>query len=144
RCVFLTRRAAEAPDAFLWAERGRGVRLGYRERAMSEAAPARSPTWPPTAVFYGRPGGGAGRCRYAPTGASSEVLRLEVQRDAVHAVAQARGAGAVREDMAEMAGAAGAAYLDAAHAVAGVDHLVHRLLVERGGEARPARAAVIF
>src|SRR3546814_7778673 len=40
-----------------------GVCLGNRERAISKAAPARSPTRPPKSLYlHGRSGGGAGRC----------------------------------------------------------------------------------
>src|SRR6185312_6733903 len=77
-------------------------------------------------------------------GASGAVLlrRLELHRYAVHAVAQAGGLGAVGEDVAEVAAAAGAADLGAVHeeAAVGLGGDVRR--VDRREEARPAGAGV--
>ncbi len=66
----------------------------------------------------------------------------ELERDRVDAVAQPRRGGAVREDVALVAVAAGAQGLDAQHAVRGVAHLLDVRLVERGVEAGPAGAAL--
>src|ERR1700727_909495 len=72
------------------------------------------------------------------------LLRLELQRRRVDAVAQARGAGAVLEHMAEMAVALRAQYLGADHAVADVAFLVDMAFRRRGGEAWPAATGVEF
>ncbi len=53
-----------------------------------------------------------------------------------------RSARAVREDMAEMRIAIGAANLGARHAIGAVDMLRHRILADRRREARPACAGV--
>src|SRR5256885_1530680 len=68
-------------------------------------------------------------------------LGRERQRQAVHAVAQARGLGAVVEDMAQVAAAAAAMHLGAQHAVGAVLARGHGL-VQRLPEAGPAGAAV--
>uniref|UniRef100_A0A0N4Z7G3 PE-PGRS family protein n=1 Tax=Parastrongyloides trichosuri TaxID=131310 RepID=A0A0N4Z7G3_PARTI len=65
----------------------------------------------------------------------------EAQRDGVDAVAQTRGRRPVREDVALMAVAAGAACLDAHHAVAVVAHGANMGRIDRLGEAGPAGAA---
>ena len=71
----------------------------------------------------------------------SLVLRLEVQRGRIHAVAQARVGGPVGKHVAQVGAALGADGLGAHHAVAGVgdflDGAGHRLR-----EARPAAAGV--
>ena len=72
--------------------------------------------------------GGRSSCRVAPP-----RRRLEVERQRVDAVAQAGGLRAVGEDVAEVAAAAGAGDLDAAHAVADV------LVGGDVGRRRPAR-----
>src|SRR4051794_17260776 len=69
--------------------------------------------------------------------------RLEHQRKAVHAVAQAGRLRAVVEDMAEMAAATAAVDLGAQHAEGTVLGLAHRI-VERLPETRPAGAALEF
>src|SRR5215475_261557 len=71
------------------------------------------------------------------------LLRLEVQRDAIDAIAQMRGGRPVLEHMAEMAAAAAAVHFRAHHpeaAVAGgLDRARNRVV-----EARPAGAAFEF
>src|SRR5687767_8411994 len=62
-------------------------------------------------------------------------------RSGVEAVAQARRRGSVREDVAEMAVAAGAAYLGADHAKRTVLNAAYVIGIEGRGEARPAGAA---
>ena len=68
---------------------------------------------------------------------------LELQRHAVHAIAQARGLGAVVEDMAQMAAAAAAMHFGADHHLAGVGLGEHGA-GQRLPEAGPAGAAVVF
>src|SRR6185436_1786722 len=84
--------------------------------------------------------------RNGPEANSSGVVlpagRREVQGGGVDAVAQARGLGAVREDMPQVRLAAGADDLRAHHAVAGVPAVLHRCLARRRREARPAGARV--
>src|SRR5580693_4432572 len=70
------------------------------------------------------------------------LFGLVLQRCRVDAVAQARGAGAVIEDMAEMAGAFRAQDLGAHHAVAMIVLLVDMAFGGRLGEAWPAAAGV--
>src|SRR6185437_3712759 len=82
---------------------------------------------------------GANRIIGAP-GASGR-RRLEGQREAVHAIAQAGRLGAVVKDMAEMAVAPVAGNRRSHHPVGPVHMGVHGI-VERGPEARPAGAAV--
>src|SRR5579863_8711899 len=69
------------------------------------------------------------------------AFRLEAQGCAVHAVALARGARPVREDMPEMAVAPRAVHLGALHVIGLVARGAHSAR-ERPIEARPARAAV--
>src|SRR6478609_1963364 len=72
----------------------------------------------------------------------SNLFRLQLQRCRIDAVAQAGRAGAVIEDMAEMAVAFRAQHLGADHAVADVALLVD-MAVQRGrGKARPAAAGI--
>ena len=78
-------------------------------------------------------------CRAGPVGSA---LGVELQCGAVHAVAQAGGAGAVGEDVAEVAAAAGAVDLRARHLEAAVLLEADGGLVDGGGEGRPAGAAV--
>src|ERR1051326_6832413 len=66
---------------------------------------------------------------------------FELERNAVHAVAQSGRLGPVLEDMPEMPTAAAAMHLGAAHEKAAVGLGLHRV-VERRPEARPSRAAV--
>src|SRR6185436_13258267 len=70
------------------------------------------------------------------------VGRLEVERERVDAVALAGRVRPVREDVAEMRVAGGAAHLDPAHAVAVVDLGLDRILLRRLEEAGPAGAGV--
>ena len=72
----------------------------------------------------------------------SSSLRLQLQRGRVDAVAQAGRAGAVVEDVAEMAVALRAQHLGADHAVAGIAFLVDMALDRGLGEARPAAAGI--
>src|SRR5439155_13608506 len=72
------------------------------------------------------------------------TFRKEFQCGRVQAVAQAGGRRPVREDMAEMAVAAHAAYLGARHPPAAVGDFADMVRVERPGEARPAGAALEF
>ena len=67
---------------------------------------------------------------------------IEIERRAVDAKAQALGPRAVREDVAKMAVAAGAANLRSNHSVGAVLMEGHFLGIGRLGEARPAAAAV--
>src|SRR5579871_5987716 len=69
--------------------------------------------------------------------------RVEHQREAVHAVAQAGRLGAVIEDVAEMAAATAAVHLGTDHAEGTVLRFANRVL-ERLIEARPAGAAFEF
>src|SRR5882672_12835065 len=70
------------------------------------------------------------------------LLRLEIQRRRVDAVALARRLGAVGKDVAEMGGAAGAMHFRAGHEEAAVGLRLHGLLPGRLIEARPARAGI--
>src|SRR5690606_8743101 len=73
----------------------------------------------------------------------SVILRLELERGAVHAVSQpALLARTVRKYMPEMAFAARTDHFGADHAVRGIAVLFDRALFGRPREARPARAAV--
>lgn len=74
-------------------------------------------------------------------GAGSGGSRVEGERDAVHAVAQAGRRRAVVEHMAEMAAAAAAVHFGADHPERRVGVGADRV-VERFPEARPARMAV--
>src|SRR5688500_18500131 len=71
------------------------------------------------------------------------VLRLEVQRDAVDAIAQAGRRRAVRENMTEVAAASAAVHLGAGHSKAAVLGRFGRTGL-RIIEARPAGAALEF
>src|SRR5438128_5272654 len=70
------------------------------------------------------------------------LFRQQLQRRGVDAVAQARRAGAVIEDVAEMAVAFRAQHLGADHAVADIVLLVDMALCRRLRKARPAAAGV--
>ena len=74
--------------------------------------------------------------------ATPHAWRLELERAGVDAVPLPAGAGAVREDVAEVAAAGGAGDLGADHPVARVDVCVDALERCRLDEARPARAGV--
>src|SRR4051794_11220839 len=79
------------------------------------------------------------------SGASPPVLfRLQLQRGGIDAVAQAGRAGAVLEDVAEMAVALRAKNLGADHAVADVAFLVDMAISGGRGKARPAAAGIEF
>src|SRR5260221_9359477 len=72
------------------------------------------------------------------------LFRLQLQRGRIDAIAQAGRAGAVVEDVAEMAAAFRAQYLGADHAVGDVALLVD-MAVHRGrGKTRPAAAGIEF
>src|SRR5882757_10169343 len=77
-------------------------------------------------------------------GASRQLLRLQLQRRRIDAVAQARRAGAVVEDVAEMAAAFRAQHLGADHAVADVALLVDMAVDCRRRKTRPAAAGIEF
>src|SRR5689334_19187834 len=68
---------------------------------------------------------------------------MEIERDAVHAIAQSGRRRPVLEDVAEMAAAVAAMHLGAHHEKAAVALGFHRA-IERRGKARPAGAAVEF
>src|SRR4051794_5966359 len=74
---------------------------------------------------------------------ASPLCRLELQCDAVHAVAIAGRRGPIREDVSEMPAAVGAVDLDARHAVGaiggGPDAAFNRSI-----KARPAGPALVF
>src|ERR1039457_2301992 len=78
---------------------------------------------------------------HLPSG-SLILLFVEVEGGGVDAVAQAGGLGAVGEDMAEVASAAGTGDLGAHHAVAAVFDLLDVLPVQGIGEAGPAASGV--
>src|SRR5947209_15663550 len=85
------------------------------------------------------------RLKEARPGMTGEwLLRLELQRRRVDAVAQAARAGTVLEDVAEMAVAFRAEHLGADHAVADVALLVDMGLRRRRGKARPAASGIEF
>src|SRR5438045_2590683 len=73
---------------------------------------------------------------------SHSLFLIESQCRRVHAVAQSGGLGAVREDVAQMAFAAGTEHLGAPHAVTVVGYLFHRALGEGLIEAGPAGAGL--
>src|SRR4051812_31696554 len=73
----------------------------------------------------------------------SAVLRLELQRDAVHAIPLAGRRRTVRKQMAEMSTAAGAVDLHARHAVAAIGGGSDRA-VDRTIETRPAGPALVL
>src|SRR3954466_5016171 len=79
----------------------------------------------------------------APFRRASPLRRLELQCDAVHAVAIAGRRGPVREDVSEMPAAVGAVDLDARHAVrtiaGGPDAAFNRSI-----KARPTGPALVF
>src|SRR5579859_7727791 len=81
--------------------------------------------------------------RRCASGTRSCLLRLEIHRDAVDAVAQVGRRRAVVEDVAEVAAAAAAMHLGADHAVAAVGRRFHGAF-DGVVEARPAGAAVEF
>src|SRR5580704_4687479 len=70
------------------------------------------------------------------------LFRLQLQRRRIDAVAQAGRAGAVIEDVAEMAAALRAQHFGPHHAVADVALLVDMALGGRRGKARPAAAGI--
>src|SRR5579859_7605658 len=72
------------------------------------------------------------------------LLRLEVERSRVHAIAQSGRAGSIGKDMAEVGIAAGAAYLDARHAITCVGMFGDVLAVGGGEETRPAGSGIKF
>src|SRR5688572_21410198 len=72
----------------------------------------------------------------------SVILRLELERGAVDAVAQPVGPRSVGKDVAEMALAARAQHFGPDHAVRGIAEFVDHPAFGGLGEARPARAAV--
>src|SRR4051812_20955252 len=70
------------------------------------------------------------------------LFRLQLQRRRIDAIAQAGRAGAVIEDMTEMAVAFRAQHLGAGHAVADIPLLVDMAFDRRLGKARPAAAGI--
>src|SRR5918995_4216066 len=84
---------------------------------------------------------------FIPIPSPSEVipgsLRLEIERDAVDAIASMRGRRAVGKDMPEMAAATTAMHLCARHAEAAIFGRFHRPRL-RIVETRPAGAALEF
>src|SRR5262245_24252553 len=72
----------------------------------------------------------------------SWLFRLQLQGGRIDAVAQAGGAGAVVEDVAEMAVAFRAQRLGADHAVADIALFVDMAVDGRRGETRPAAAGI--
>src|SRR5512134_3179758 len=112
-----------------------GGRFGKPSKLMRR--PFKCSVWTSLAEFFDARKGAGSRHRLTACG------RLEVQRHAVDAVAQAGGGWAVGEDVAEMAAAVGAMHLRTDHAVALVDRLFDRAF-ERHGEAWPPGAAFEF
>src|SRR4051812_1977250 len=74
---------------------------------------------------------------------ASPLRRLELQRDAVHAVAIAGRRRPIGEDVSEMAAAVGAVGLDASHAVAAIGGRPDRAL-DRSIKTRPAGPALVL
>ena len=72
----------------------------------------------------------------------SRSTRFEIKRSGVDAIAEAGGAGAVGEDVAEVGVALGAAHFDAAHAVAGVFDGAQGGVRHRFEVTRPAAAGI--
>src|ERR1700730_8613381 len=85
--------------------------------------------------------GGAGSSP-ACLAATFALVGHELERAAVHAIAQPGGIRPVIEHMAEMGLAGGAAHLRAAHEQRAVLVLGHRALVGGRVKARPARARI--
>src|SRR5690606_29919281 len=75
----------------------------------------------------------------AATGASV-IGRLEVQCQAVHTIALARGCGTIVEHVAEVATATCTLHFRADHSMGPVDLLVHAAAGDGRGEAWPPRA----
>src|SRR5438034_146261 len=75
---------------------------------------------------------------------NQKLFRLQLQRRRIDAVAQAGRAGAVVEDVAEMAAAFRAQHLGADHAVADIVFLVDMAIRRGRGKARPAAAGIEF
>src|SRR6202795_5257485 len=72
------------------------------------------------------------------------LLRFEVERRRVHAVAQPGRPGTIRKHVAQMRIAAGATRLGASHAIAGVGMYADVLAVGGGEEARPSVSRIKF
>src|SRR4029077_12100504 len=72
------------------------------------------------------------------------LLRREVERRRVHAVAQPGGPGTIRKNVAQMRIAAGTARLGASHAITGVGMFADVLAVGGGKEARPSGSRIEF
>src|SRR5215217_4585033 len=75
---------------------------------------------------------------------AARSFSVEIERGGVDAVAQTRRRRAVREDMAEVAAAAGAQDLGAHHAVRRVNLLLDRVRAARREERGPATARVVL
>src|SRR6266404_3725201 len=75
---------------------------------------------------------------------SGSLLRLEVERRRVHAVAQPSGPGTIRKHVSQMRIAAGTARLGASHAITGVSVFADVLAVGGGKEARPSGSRIKF
>src|SRR6266540_4325875 len=125
-------RRGYAPDA---AGR-RGDQWRRKQDARSDAARARRAARRRRALGLVSPVGGRNRVR------ERSLVADVAERDRVHAVAQPRRRRAVLEDVAEVPVAAGAADLDAAHAVRVVDPLRHRVGGDGVRERRPAGAGL--
>src|SRR6266481_3176560 len=72
------------------------------------------------------------------------LLRLEVERRRVHAVAQPGRPGTIRKHVAQMRIAAGTSCLGASHAMTGVGMLADVLAVGCGKETRPSGSRIKF
>src|SRR5438552_13266911 len=85
-----------------------------------------------------------GRTGYEMRSKQQSLFRLQLQRRRIDAVAQAGRAGAVVEDVAEMAVTFRAQHLGADHAVADIVFLVDMAIRRGRGKARPAAAGIEF
>src|SRR6185436_20864073 len=129
------------------AGRTSSMRAGRPTPWSTGPAPSRRPTR--CSGRTTRPGARPGSERGAKPGRARPLLgrlafraRLEGERRGVHAVAQARRAGPVVEDVAEMRPAVRACRLDPAHEQGVVFARCDAPLLDRVVEARPARAGL--
>jgi hypothetical protein len=94
-----------------------------------------------TQICFNQKGPDRARRRASPT---AWRFPLEGKRCGVDAIAQAGGAGTIREDVAQVAAATGASNLDAAPSQAQILVLVDDFGAYGNGEAGPAAAGVEF
>src|SRR5437588_11203173 len=126
-----------------------GGRAEIAPRPGSNHNPGRSswsirriqPSWEPTGKRFPFIAGSDGEDHFFVRSVS-KLFRLQLQRRRVDAVAQAGGAGAVVEDVAEMAVALRTQHLGADHAVGHVALLVDMAVDGRRRKTRPAAAGI--